>query len=260
VRRDQPGGAGLPAGALGALTAGAKAGQLYTVTDSAYANTRILSVDASRHPAQITAEKPVTKDGAQASYDAEGIWRAPDGSFWLGVEGATGAGNKLVHVGATGEVQREVSLPTSYTDKLGKQGIEGITGNADGSVLYIAMQREAKGEDVARLGRYDVAAGTFTWYGYRLERPSTDSDWIGLSEVTMVDADTLAVIERDKLSGPAAKVKRIYTVDLTRPRAADGQPLPVLDKKLAHDVLPDRAAPNGWVQEKLEGDDDRCAR
>lgn len=215
MRRDQPGGAGLPAGALGALTAGAKAGQLYTVTDSAYANTRILSVDASRHPAQITAEKPVTKDGAQASYDAEGIWRAPAGSFWLGVEG--------------------------------------ITGNADGSVLYIAMQREAKGEDVARLGRDDVVAGTFTWYGYRLERPSTDSDWIGLSEVTMVDADTLAVIERDKLSGPAAKVKRIYTVDLTRPRAADGQPLPVLDKKLAHDVLPDLAAPNGWVQEKLEG-------
>lgn len=64
--------------------------------------------------------------------------------------------------------------------------------------------------------------------------------------------DRLAVIERDKLNGPAAKVKRVYTVDLPT-SAAPSDKLPVLRKKLAHDVLPDLRATNGWTQEKLEG-------
>ena len=48
-------------------------------------------------------------------------------------------------------------------------------------------------------------------------------------------------------------MKRIYTVDLTVPGVPDGQPLPILTKKLTHDVLDDLASTNGWVQEKLEG-------
>ncbi len=32
--------------------------------------------------------------------------------------------------------------------------------------------------------------------------------------MTVVDHDTLAVIERDKLNGPAAAVKRVYAVDV----------------------------------------------
>ena len=64
--------------------------------------------------------------------------------------------------------------------------------------------------------------------------------------------DKLAVIERDKLNGPAAKIKRIYTVDLPRTAAPPG-PLRVLPKTLAYDVLPDLRATNGWTQEKLEG-------
>lgn len=89
----------------------------------------------------------------------------PQGGFWLGVERESGAGNKLVEVDAAGAVQREVALPTSYTAKLGKQGIEGVTGSPDGTALYIAMQREAKGESVTRIGRLDLASGAFTWWG-----------------------------------------------------------------------------------------------
>nr|WTA00521.1 esterase-like activity of phytase family protein [Streptomyces sp. NBC_00857] len=44
----------------------------------------------------------------------------------------------------------------------------------------------------------------------------------------------------------------MYTVDLPKSAAPSGQ-LPVLPKKLAHDVLPDLRATNGWPQEKLEG-------
>lgn len=243
----------IPWGALGALSPSGTPGVLYTATDAAYKNTRILTIDARRTPARITAELAVTKDGTQASYDVEGIWHKPGGGFWLGVEGSTGAGNKLVEVDARGAVQREVTLPASYTAILGSQGIEGITGNKDGSVLYFAMQRAARGETGTRIGRYDVGTGQFAWWTYPLESTSTPGDWIGLSEITTMDDDTLAVIERDKLSGPQARIKRIYTVDLTSAPQPDGQQLPVLTKTLAHDVLPDLAAGHGWVQEKLEG-------
>lgn len=209
---------GIAWGALGALSASGRPGVLYTATDAAYSNTRILTIDARREPARIVPEMPVTTDGKQATYDVEGLWHKPQGGFWLGVEGESGAGNKLVEVDAAGAVQREVALPASYTAKLGKQGIEGVTGSPDGKALYIAMQREAKGESVTRIGRLDLPSGAFTWWGYPLETTSVEGDWLGLSEITLVDHDTLAVIERDKLSGPRARVKRI-----------------------------------GWVQEKLEG-------
>ena len=240
---------GIAWGALGALSASGRPGVLYTATDAAYSNTRILTIDARREPARIVAEMPVTTDGKQATYDVEGLWHKPQGGFWLGVEGETGAGNKLVEVDAAGAVQREVALPASYTAKLGKQGIEGVTGSPDGKALYIAMQ----GESVTRIGRLDLPSGAFTWWGYPLETTSVEGDWLGLSEITLVDHDTLAVIERDKLSGPRARVKRIYTVDLTVPGVPDGQPLPILTKKLTHDVLDDLASTDGWVQEKLEG-------
>ncbi|MEK8108472.1 esterase-like activity of phytase family protein [Micromonospora sp. M12] len=68
-------------------------------------------------------------------------------------------------------------------------------------------------------------------------------DWMGLSEITVV-GDRLAVIERDKLNGPAATVKRIYTVPLPSAAAATG-PLTVLPKTLAVDVLPRCAPPTG---------------
>ncbi|MGE0220415.1 esterase-like activity of phytase family protein, partial [Mycolicibacterium sp.] len=58
------------------------------------------------------------------------------------------------------------------------------------------------------------------------------------------------VLERDKLNGPDARVKRIYRVAI--PTDA-GEPLPVLTKTLARDLLPDLAATNGFVQEKVEG-------
>ncbi|MEL4358209.1 MULTISPECIES: esterase-like activity of phytase family protein [unclassified Luteococcus] len=242
-------------GALGALTADPrKPGRLWSVTDSAYANTRILTIDATARPARITGTIPVTKAGKQASYDVEGIWRKRDGKgFWLGVEGETGPENRLVETDARGAVLREVTIPAGYAAKLGKQGIEGVSGSTNGKVLYVAFQREAKGEDVTRIGRYDIAKGSWTFYGYRLGTTKTKGDWLGLSEVTTVNGDTLAVIERDKMNGPDAKVKRIYTVKLTSKGVADGQKLPVLAKRLAVDVLPTLRAGNGWTQEKLEG-------
>ncbi|MCC6497466.1 MAG: esterase-like activity of phytase family protein, partial [Propionibacteriaceae bacterium] len=105
-------------------------------------------------------------------------------------------------------------------------------------------------------GRYDVATGTFHWYGYRLEATTAAGDWMGLSEITAIDDHTFAVIERDKLNGPAARVKRVYTVSVPTDDGLVTDPggqLPVLDKSLALDVLPALRATRGWTQEKLEG-------
>jgi len=102
-----------------------------------------------------------------------------------------------------------------------------------------------------------VLPQTWSWSGSTLE-PSTApvawfSDWVGLSEIVAVDANTLAVIERDKLNGPNASNKRIYTVTLPgTPGGIASAPVP-LAKTLAYDVLPNLRATNGWTQEKLEG-------
>ncbi|MFE2588383.1 esterase-like activity of phytase family protein [Streptomyces anthocyanicus] len=258
VSADDDRGAPIGWGALGALSAApGTPHRLYTVTDAAYSTTRVLTVDTARRPAVITGELTVKDaEGRPVGYDAEGIHARAQGGYWLAVEGGTGAGNKLVRLDARGVTRQVVPLPAEVAAGLGKQGFEGVTATTDRrghEVVWAALQREAAGDPagVVRLGRYDVTAGTWSWYGYRLEATGTAGDWMGLSEITAV-GDRLAVIERDKLSGPAAKVKRIYTVDLPKSAAPKGA-LRVLPKRLAHDVLPDLRATNGWTQEKLEG-------
>ncbi|MCG2620456.1 esterase-like activity of phytase family protein [Arthrobacter sp. I2-34] len=245
-------------GALGALSADPKdARKLYTASDAAYSPSRILTISTASAPARITAELPVLKDGKPAGYDIEGLWARPDGGFWLGVEGATGAGNLLVQVDAKGNVVREIALPAEVAAAMGKQGIEGVTGYGSGAneVLYFALQRPLAGDpaNTARIGQLDVASGEFGWFGYPLQTTAAAGDWIGLSEITAVDAHTLAVIERDKLNGPDAKLKSVYTVKIPDLLAATGQQLPVAGKSRAVDVLPQLKKNNGWVQEKLEG-------
>lgn len=264
-------GAAKPIGwsALGALSADpSKRDRLWTVTDAAKSPTSILSVSTTGRrgadrPAVIDREIVVTEDGEPVGLDAEGIWARPSGrgasgGFWLGVEGATGAENALVRVSSSGRVQERVSLPADVAAGLGKWGIEGVTGSVDrsGEHLFVALQRgltsDAGVGGYARIGRYDVATGEWTWFGYPLSAPTSDGDWVGLSEITVVDRDTLAVIERDKLNGPAAALKAVYTVDLPKRDPRPGT-VPALRKRLAIDVLPALRATNGWTQEKLEG-------
>ncbi|MET9881243.1 esterase-like activity of phytase family protein [Actinacidiphila glaucinigra] len=258
VSASDSGGAPIGWGALGALSAvPGRPHELYTVTDAAYSVTKIMTIDTSRQPAVITRSLTVKDaDGKPVGYDAEGIHARPQGGFWLAVEGATGDGNKLVRLDRDGVTRQVVPLPADVAAGLAKQGFEGVTATTDRGgreVVWATLQREVKGDPagVVRIGRYDVQSGTWSWFGYRIGTTDTPGDWIGLSEITAV-GDKLALIERDKLNGPAAKIKRVYTVDMPKSAASSG-PLQVLPKKLAHDVLPDLRATNGWTQEKLEG-------
>jgi hypothetical protein len=259
-------GAPIGWGALGALSAApGRPGHLWTASDSAFKPGRLYRVNVEASPAVIERALNVkTAAGGNANLDIEGLFARPQGGFWLASEGANGAGNQLIRTNSAGTIQQTVTLPADVAAKVGKWGFEGVTAtNAGGKELvYVALQRplftdttaatgEVDGTGVARIGRYDVATNTWSWFGYQLESTSTPGDWMGLSEITAVDDDTLAVIERDKLNGPAARIKRVYTVDVP---ATGGTTTPVrLTKKLAVDVLPALRATKGWTQEKLEG-------
>ena len=124
-----------------------------------------------------------------------------------------------------------------------------MTGSGPSEELFVALQGPLSSDPagVTRIGRYQVATGTWTWFGYRLDAGSN----VGLSELVALGGNRFAVLERDNLAGPTAAVKRIYTVDLDDASGSAG--LSVLSKRLVRDLLPDLRATNGWVQEKVEG-------
>jgi hypothetical protein len=260
---------GLPIGwqALGALSAKpGDTGHIYTASDSALAPSTIFTVDVTATPARITDSLVVTENNEPAVLDIEGLHAREQGGFWLAGEGETGAENALYRTDAAGAIEETVLLPADVSDHIAKWGLEGVTAttDADGNEqLYVAVQRPlwadpadptttVDGDGVTRIGKYDVTEKSWTWFGYQLEADSGDGDWMGLSEIVAVNENTLAVIERDKLNGPDAAVKRIYTVTLPDVDPAEGT-LPILPKRLAYDVLFDLEATNGWTQEKLEG-------
>lgn len=240
-------------GALGALSADpADPNRLFTATDNAYGPARILSIDLSKTPALIDSQLAVTEGGQPVTLDIEGIAARPDG-YVLAVEGEEGAGNELINVAADGSIQDRIALPAEIAAELGGQGLEGVA--VDGDTVWVALQRELKSDPkgVARIGRYTPADQTWQWFGYQLDTTEFQDDWIGLSEITVHDG-ALLVLERDKLNGPDARVKAIYRVDIPTDGGVSGTEAPtVLPKTLVRDLLPDLAATNGYVQEKVEG-------
>lgn len=241
-------------GALSALSGDpADADTLWAASDSAYATGRIYRLDVAGTPARITEVLEVTNgDGSLADVDIEGLHARESGGFWIASEGATGPRNKVYRLNDEGEIVRTISLPKDVRAGLDKWGLEGVSAVRSGrnEFVYVALQRELEGEDVARIGRYDVREDRWTWFGYELEDTDADGDWIGLSEITAIDNNTLAVVERDKLNGPSAELKAVYTV--TVPMSHSNRVRKVR-KRLAVDVLPAMRAHQGWTQEKLEG-------
>ncbi|WP_293789916.1 esterase-like activity of phytase family protein [uncultured Corynebacterium sp.] len=263
-------------GALGALAADPKdANRLYAASDSAFANGWVYTIDTSKQPAVITERRAVKRDGAPAEdLDIEGISVAADGGFWLASEGKNGKGNRLFHTDKDLNITSTIELPSDVAEHIGKWGLEGVTSTKDANgveQLFVAVQRPlwkdpeakkleaAEGENTTRIGKYDTKTKTWQWFGYELEKPAGKGDWMGLSEITALDDKHLLVIERDKLNGPDAKIKRVMKVTLPEGGAegaaagANGGALPMVKKELAVDVLPKLRATNGWTQEKLEG-------
>ena len=244
----------VPFGALSGLSADPEAAhQIFAVSDNAY-EPLIYTIDAGQ--GLVTDSLPVTEDGAPAKLDLEGISARAGGGFWAASEGAEGAGNTLVRIDADGAVAERVQLPQDIVGTLKGQGLEGVAafGAGEEEEVVFALQREVGGEDFVRIGRYLPASGEFSWYGYQLEDAGDDGSWNGLSEITRLSDGSFAVIERDKRIGENAKLKAVYQFALPEASAsAPNDTVPLLEKKLAVDVLPVLERTNGRTQEKLEG-------
>ncbi|MFT8244069.1 esterase-like activity of phytase family protein [Roseomonas sp. BN140053] len=184
------------------------------------------------NPLPGRTETPIDAQGRRLDYDpgaidAEGLFRAPDGSFWIGEENAP----SLVHVGADGRILRRYvpaggtagelsgaryevreALPAILARRMSNRGIESLTGAPDGSVLYAMVQNPLANPDAAayrqarntRLLRFDPAGERVTgeWVyplddprSFRLD-PSNNQSAPRISEMAWLGPDRLLVLER----------------------------------------------------------------
>lgn len=201
--------------------------------------------------AMINADKTV-------NLDPEGISVASAGGFWIASEGAgsktayeTGrnitSANLLLRVSVSGVIQEVVALPDAVNALQTRYGFEGVA-ESNGK-LVVAMQRPWLGETMPRIAVHDLATKTWQFHFYPLDpATSPNGGWVGLSEITALGGNRFLVVERDNQSGPDARIKRLYRIDLTG--MADGG---TLRKTLVRDLMSDLRATKGPVLEKIEG-------
>jgi len=255
------GGVPLGWGALSGLAADpATPGKLFAVSDSAYdGQPSIYAIDATKTPAMITEKTVVTRNGAVAEkLDLEGIVADGAGGFWLASEGdpEKEVPHGVLHVDAKGAIVEEVSFPEALLAGQTRSALEGITmvGSGDDAMLVTAVQREWKDDPKGQVKLLAYKPTSKEWSAVRYPLNKTGAGWVGLSEIVAYDG-TLYVIERDNQIGGEAKLKAVYAVDLAnfKPAALGGE-LPVVEKTLVRDLIPDlKAATNGYVVDKVEG-------
>ncbi|WP_181707503.1 esterase-like activity of phytase family protein [Chthonobacter rhizosphaerae] len=263
IRSASKDGLPIPFGALSGLTADrTQPGKLYAVTDSIYkAAPRILTIDATSKPAMVTDAITVTRDGKPGEkLDFEGIATRADGTFWVASEGhvKNELKNLLLKVGADGAIQEEIELPAELVAGMTSNGLEGVTvtGEGDAETVWLAVQREWKSDPkgMAMLLAYTPATKAWGVVHYPLEKAAGEGAWVGLSEITAV-GDKLIIIERDNQIGEAAGLKTLTEVSLAgvTPAPVGASEIPVVKKSVVRDLVPDLAAFNGYVVDKVEG-------
>ena len=159
----------------------------------------------------------------------------------------------LYRVNADGEIEESVPFPPELLAVERRFGAEGTA--RVGDALVVAMQREW-GDDQAglvKLVTYDSADGTWGAVHYPLDAREAEEGWVGLSEIT-AHGDHVYIVERDNQIGAAARIKRLYRVPLDQLEPATlGGALPVVQKELVRDFLPDLTASGGYAVDKVEG-------
>jgi hypothetical protein len=214
----------------------------------------IYTVDATQMPAVVKSKLIVTRNGAPAQkLDLEGITQDGEGGFWLASEGDTAAltPHALYHVNADGEIEEEVAYPAALLANEIRSGSEGIT-LVDGT-LWIAIQREWKDDAKGALKLVSYNPDSKEWGAvlYPLDAPQ-EGGWVGLSEIT-AHGDYVYLIERDNMLGLKAKTKQITRVKIADLKPGKlGEALPTVTKEVVRDLVPDLAANNGYIVDKIE--------
>ncbi|RCS23677.1 esterase-like activity of phytase family protein [Phyllobacterium salinisoli] len=261
---DKEDGSPLGWGALSGLVADpSEPGKLFAVSDSFYSTApTIFTIDANKQPAQIANALVVTRGGHPAQkLDLEGITTDGKGGFWLANEGDAKklVPHAILQVNEKGEIKQEIALPEEVLAGQTRFGLEGITltGEGDDATLWMAVQREwaddPKGTVKLLAYKPKGKAKGGEWSAVRYPLDKTESGWVGLSEITVHDGQ-LYIVERDNLVGEKAAIKKLYRVALDGLKPAKlGGELPVVQKTLVHDFMPDLKSANGYVADKLEG-------
>ena len=242
-------------GALSGLTVDPSSPQrLFAVSDSVYAAApAIFAIDTTTTPPTISRAAIVTRDDQPAEkLDLEGIAADGQGGFWLASEGnpEKEIPHAVLHVDASGVIDREFALPASLVEGSTRFGLEGIT-LVDGK-LWMAVQREWKDDPAGQTKLLHLDPDSESWTAVRYPLESGEG-WVGLSEITAHDG-WLYLVERDNLIGQAAKLKAVARVsrDGLTPAPLGGD-LPVVTKETVRDLIPDLAPQGGYVQDKVEG-------
>lgn len=232
-----------------------KPATLYAVSDNAlYAAPAIYTIDATAKPARITGKTIITRDGDVAQkMDMEAITLDGEGGYWVANEGDAAAltPHALIRVNAEGEIEEEVSLPVELLAGQKRFGAEGIA--KVGNTLWVAMQREWGDDDkgFVKLLAYNTESEEWSAVRYPLDA-APEGGWVGVSELS-VSGDYAYIVERDNQIAGKAGLKAIYRVPVAELAGAElGGELPVVTKELVRDLIPDLAANNGYVVDKVE--------
>jgi hypothetical protein len=224
------------------------------VNDSFYRNQpAIFTIDANDFPAKIIKKTIVTRDGMPAQkLDMEGITTDGKGGFWISSEGKTSklVPHALYNVNAKGEIIKEIAFPAELLSVEKRFGAEGIT--RIGDTLWIAIQRQWKDDpkNTVKLVSYNIKSKAWGAVLYPTEKAA--KGWVGLSEITAY-GDQVYIVERDNQIGTNAKVKRLYKVTQAQLKSAPlGGQLPLVEKQLVRNFIPDLKMLNGYVVDKLE--------
>ncbi|AUQ63783.1 esterase-like activity of phytase family protein [Phaeobacter inhibens] len=245
-------------GALSGMVADAD-GMIYAVNDSFYGfQPSIFKIDPSQTPARIVDVIRIHRqDGNPAQkLDLEGITLDGKGGFYVASEGRSDrvVPHAIYHVNKDGLIKAkkgEIGLPTELMAVERRFGFEGIT--KVGDTLWMAVQREWKDDPKNHVKLVSYNLETKEWGAVHYPKAEPDTGWVGLSEI-VAHGDYVYVIERDNQHDFRAVTKKVYRVSFAEMTPAPlGGPLPVVNKELVRDLLPDLKATGGYVLDKVEG-------
>lgn len=213
IRKDP---AGVP---LGRRRLDAKSSRIYSVEDSAYKRSRILTINTASFPYIVEAETrivdtnnvlasafPTTPAFLNAdktvNLDAEGIAVSYKGGFWIANEGAgdaptTTTTNFVIKVTDDGIIEEVIKLPDEANALQVRFGFEGVA--EQGDYLVVTFQRAWSTETNPRIGIYNTVDKTWRFVFYPLDAPVSQysGGWVGLSDIAPLGSGAFLVVERD---------------------------------------------------------------
>ncbi len=177
--------------------------------------------DGATYETAYNLKGEVIANNNRRGIDPEGLALASDGTFWVSEE----YGPYILHFDVKGTLIEEFSpfngvLPQHYAKRRPNRGMEGLTINADGSMLFGIMQsplyypsKEAKDKSqLVRIVGINLTTKKISEYLY----PLSDVRNV-VSEIEAIDDSTFLVLERDgnfPINGKGCKL--IYKINLSK--------------------------------------------